>query len=240
MTDPTSKKRILIVNAWGGNRGDEAMLNALYRILRSINDNIQVDVLPFRNEPVDILRDMQIIPGKYGVDYYSDSWVVKLTNRIKGLLRKTGRGVLRTLSYLGQLEQSFLQGYDLILSAPQGPTISDIYSLKHQTLYPLDMALRAKIPYAILGVSMGPFDKWTIDQHHVHKVLAGAWKILVREDISLSNVTEKYPDLKNVDSAIDIVFADVNWKTRPVAAGSMLEEYKPRIKPNGIGACISR
>ena len=30
-------KRILIINCWGGNRGDEAQINSLYRLIKKIN-----------------------------------------------------------------------------------------------------------------------------------------------------------------------------------------------------------
>lgn len=239
MSSTASAFRVLVVNAWGGNRGDEAMLNALYRLLFAIRADIQVDVLRFRDEPLEILPAMRVIPGRCGTDYYSGSRLIKLAARSSGWQRRGLRVLARVLSFLGLLENGSLSGYDLVLSAPQGPTISDIYRLKYLTLYPLRQVQRRRIPYGILGVSMGPFDAWTLDQSHAGRVLAGARQILVREDISLSHVARKYPGLKNLGSAIDIVFADMAWRRRPLDAKAAFRDYMSRLKPGAIGACIS-
>lgn len=46
--------KILIINCWGGNRGDEAQINALFRLIKNIDNDSEVFFLPFRNESIEL------------------------------------------------------------------------------------------------------------------------------------------------------------------------------------------
>jgi polysaccharide pyruvyl transferase WcaK-like protein len=137
---------------------------------------------------------------------------------------------------------AFLREFDLIISAPQGPTISDMYTLKDKTIFPLRFAKEYGVPYMILGVSMGPFNKFTDDEIEVFKVLENAKAIIVRENISFNHLLNKYPKLNNVTAAVDIVYATgFNLQDK---APNLKETYSKFLlslgqKEKPIGACIS-
>lgn len=236
-------KRILITNFWGGNRGDEAMLNVLYRLIKKIDSEVEVDLIPARDEELDIDKGIHQITDKLGMFYYS-----AMTPLIRSIWRflerhriPKRRSLLNFLLFFiriaGNFEMNFIKQYDLVLQAPQGPAISDMYNLKQESLYHMYHALRLNVPYAILGVSMGPFNKHTRDEQCTYRILSHARKIIVREDISLQHLKEKYPDLSGVSSAIDIVYsADSADYLLP---DSLKEFPAGKSERPLIGACIS-
>jgi polysaccharide pyruvyl transferase WcaK-like protein len=238
-------KKILIVNAWGGNRGDEAMINTLFRLIKASFPEVLVDLLSFRDEILDVDSDISQISDRVGIYYYSS--LTPVLRKLVGFLERIKlpkRGALietflRVIRFFSILDLAFMKKYDLIISAPQGPTISDIYTTKIKTVYPLSYASRFKVPYVILGVSMGPFDPKTKDDLYVYNVLSNAAKIVVREDISLNYVKEKYPKLNNITSAIDLVYADLltNGK-RETEKNNISDFVISNVRPL-VGACIS-
>lgn len=231
--------KILIVNAWGGNRGDEAMLNSLFHLIKGINTNAMIDVLPFRNERLDIDKGMRVLNDRIGLCYYSwSSHIYRIAGR--------NRIVQRILEPLCMVEFAWKKGipllklYDLIINAPQGPTIGDMYPFKERTIYPLYMAKEYGIPYLIIGVSMGPFDREDKSRELTHKVLQGASAIILRENISLSYVQKAYPDLTKLHSAIDIVFSTpISLARKPQGLLIKYDKYVAGVRPGCIGACIS-
>ena len=133
-----------------------------------------------------------------------------------------------------------MKNYHLVISAPQGPTISDMYHYKEKILYPLYYANKFNIPYIIIGVSMGPFNKKSNNETEVLSILKGAKKIIVREDISLDFVKQKYPTLNNISSAIDLVFAtDNDIASKSVTLQNNYSSFVSNVGKNSIGACIS-
>jgi polysaccharide pyruvyl transferase WcaK-like protein len=233
--------RVLIANAWGSNRGDEAMLNTLYLVIASIAPGAEVHVAPFRDETLDLDPGMQVLRNRAGQNRY-----VPLPQTIARRTRSgIGRALLRRgLTWIPSLAEAsmrrLVQAYDLVLHAPQGPGIGDMYQQKVDLLRILNAARLAGVPYAIIGCSVGPFAQRTADEQYTHEVLRGARAIVVREDISLSYLLTKYPDIARAQSAIDIVFAmpaptlEELLPVRPSArqAASM-------VTPDTIGACIS-
>lgn len=235
-------KKVLIVNAWGGNRGDEAMINVLSRLIKSVYDDVRVDLVPFRNEIIDLDPDIRQLP-RTGNYFYSQMtpWLKK----IEKILRKVGlpkeNGLIKFMAKKINAGMSFIKDYDMVISSPQGPTISDLYTHKLKTLYPLAAAQKFGVPYFILGVSMGPFDDQSLKEEYVFKVLKGAREIIVREDISLDNVHKKYPSLNNVSSAIDFVYClPPSLKNKPADILQQHEQYLGQIEDSStIAACIS-
>jgi polysaccharide pyruvyl transferase WcaK-like protein len=237
--------KILIINAWGGNRGDEAMLNSLFALIKEHYPSAVVDMMMFRDETVDVNCEIRQIKNRIGVYYYSFLTpgfriLNKLMDKIRLPFRSNTQNItLKCISFFGFIDMRFLKNYDYIISAPQGPTISDIYNVKDKTLYPLEYARRFKVPYFILGVSMGPFEKKSPHQNKVYKTLAGAEKILVRENISLDFVKSTYPELVNVDIAIDLVFAEKVNTSGKMAVLTQVDIKSHLYKKPLIGACIS-
>jgi polysaccharide pyruvyl transferase WcaK-like protein len=241
-------KKVLIVNAWGANRGDEAQINALFRIIKKIDTNSEVYYLPFRNE--DIKLDEGIKRGyksiKRAGEYYYSVLTPILAKLgfygryyiIKLLFKKFLELLIKFFFFL---DLNFLIKYDLIISAPQGPTIGDMdyKEKKIKILYPLSYAKKNKIPYCILGVSMGPFEDNSYKEKWVGDILSGAHKIVLREDISFENVIKKYPNLNNLSSAIDIVFSSDITDSSKFKNSCNLENLLKKYSDDFIGACIS-
>jgi polysaccharide pyruvyl transferase WcaK-like protein len=150
------------------------------------------------------------------------------------------RVMLRIIRLFNKSDLAFMRDYDLIISAPQGPTISDMYPVKMKTLYPLAMAKKMKLPYCIIGVSMGPFDEQSCKEGYVFEVLKGACKIILRETKSLEHLTSKYPRLDNVFVANDLVFAlPLDLSGKPPDVSRLYQEYLSRVDCECIGTCIS-
>ncbi|MCB1907313.1 MAG: polysaccharide pyruvyl transferase family protein [Rhodocyclaceae bacterium] len=233
--------RVLIANAWGGNRGDEAMLNTLNRLLKSITGEVSVSVLPFRNEDLDIDADMRVERSRIGEYWYAEiprGMHSALNARVP---RKLARIVTTTLHRAGSLaDESLVRPYDLILSAPQGPTLGDMYSAKERIVEPLRLAQRVGKPYMILAVSAGPFEASTASDGLVQSVLQGASRIVVREEVSLGHLRQKFPSLANVEAAIDIVYAS-RWSLtgKPEPERRAYEDFMADIGGDAVGVCIS-
>lgn len=233
--------RVLIANAWGGNRGDEAMLNTLNRLLRSISPDVAVAVLPFRNEDLDIDRDMTVERTRIGEYWYADiprGMHSALNARVP---RKLAKLLTTALHKTGTLaDADLVRPYDLVLSAPQGPTLGDMYSAKERIVEPLRLARQLGKPYMVLAVSAGPFEASTPSDELVRGVLAGARRIVVREEVSLGHLKSKFPTLANVQAAIDIVYA-LPWSLGAKAAQEVAEyeAFMASLGGDATGVCIS-
>jgi len=234
-------RRILIANAWGGNRGDEAMLNTLHRLIASAWPGASVDVAPFRDEDLDIDPQMNILRRRIGLNHYAE--IPRVLERLIRTRRgsKAFKSVRNWLPGAWRAElRRFVARYDFVINAPQGPSIGDLYRLTKDILRILAAARHVGTRYGIVGVSMGPFAEPTEGEDFAFDVLRDAEGVILREDISLEHVRRRYPALRNVQSAIDIVFSGP-----PPSRTDIL----PRIEPHRgllewldretIGACIS-
>ena len=235
-------KKVLIVNAWGGNRGDEAMINVLSRLIKSVYGAARIDLVPFRDEIIDVDPDINQV-RRTGNYFYSEMtpWLVKIEKILSKFGFPKGNGLITFIAKNINPGMHFIKDYDMVISSPQGPTISDIYDHKLKTLYPLAAAQKFGIPYFIIGVSMGPFDEQSLEEEYVFKVLKGARQIILREDISLDNVHKKYPRLNNVSTAIDFVYClPPSLKDKSTQILQQYEQYLSQIEDSStIGACIS-
>lgn len=233
--------RVVIANAWGGNRGDEAMINTLGRILKSISPSVGIDVLPYRNEDLDIDRSLSVRRSCVGEYWYANVPNFLLKQDKTTLVRKFLRLTTTVLHKLGVLApRSVVDGCDLMISAPQGPTLGDMYNAKERIVDPLRAARNANVPYMVLAVSAGPFYDDAPAQEIVGSVLSSAKAVVVREALSLSNLLAKYPNLRNVDSAIDIVYAR-KWVLdgKDPSHTAIYNEFMSQISRNVVGGCIS-
>jgi polysaccharide pyruvyl transferase WcaK-like protein len=235
-------RRILIANAWGSNRGDEAMLNTLHGLIATAWPGAHVDVAPFRDEELQIKPEMNVLRRRIGVNHYVER--PRLLERVIRT-RRGSRAFKNVLNRFPRVWKAtlrrFVSRYDFVFHAPQGPSIGDLYPIQNDILRILDAAQEARTRYGIVGVSMGPFSNGKEEREDLtFKVLRRAEGVILREDISLGYVQERYPSLRNVDSAIDIVFS-----TPPPTR----EDIIPHLAAHGdlvdwldgetIGACIS-
>ena len=234
-------RRVLIANAWGSNRGDEAMLNTLHSLIARAWPGARVDVAPFRDEELHIEPQMNVLRRRIGVNHYIERpRLLERAIRTKSGSRAFKKVLNRFPRVWSVALRRFVSRYDFVLHAPQGPSIGDLYPIKNDILRILDAARETGTRYGIAGVSMGPFGNATEGEDLTFAVLRHAEGIIVREDISFDYVRQRYPALRNLDSAIDIVFSS----PPPVRA-----EIVPQIAPHGdlldwldgetIGACMS-
>lgn len=94
-----------------------------------------------------------------------------------------------------------LKEADLVLHAPGGPSIGDIYDGEWQYLWRLDLIRRMKKPYMFYAPSMGPFENGRHEKLR-KRVLLGAEKIIVRDPVSIRYVKSFMPRLE-VEHAMD-------------------------------------
>lgn len=233
--------RVLIVNAWGGNRGDEAMLNTLNRLLHTVTPDVTVEVVPYRNEQLELDPDMHVLPGAIG-----EYWYARLPSVIQSRVRrriahKLTRAVTTALHVAGALPpRALFSGSDLVLSAPQGPTLGDMYRAKARIVAPLRRAQELGIPYMVLAISAGPFKGRSLSKRTVGRILGGAQRIVVREDVSLQHLRSTYPKLKNLGSAIDIVYAlPCSLERKPRVTLERYQRFMADVPRDALGACIS-
>jgi polysaccharide pyruvyl transferase WcaK-like protein len=134
----------------------------------------------------------------------------------------------------------FVRAYDFVINAPQGPSIGDLYGITNDILRILAAARQVGARYGIAGVSMGPFTDPRDGEDLAFEVLRDAEGIILREDISLEHVRRRYPDLTNVQSAIDIVFScPPPSRTDILPRIESHQDLLEWLDGETIGACIS-
>ncbi|MCD8237979.1 MAG: polysaccharide pyruvyl transferase family protein [Clostridiales bacterium] len=179
---------ILIIHSHNANRGDEAAVKAM------------VDELLLK------YPEAEITISNNGFTPYP-----KMDKRVKQISRFP-----KLQSKIAQLEFFFLlftKGHfaftkeaktffnvlreaDLVIHAPGGPSIGDIY-YKAEKLYlwRLNLIRRMGIPYMFYAPSMGPFKNKERSALR-EEVLRGAEKIILRDPISIGYLNDFLPDLK--------------------------------------------
>jgi polysaccharide pyruvyl transferase WcaK-like protein len=237
-------KRILIVNAWGNNKGDQAMINGLVRMLKSIDRDLEIDAVPLRNEDLDLDPDVHILRGRVGLYFYS-SVLRRLLPKEEKDQRRFSRSVFYLWFFLnwafGFFSMRFLKEYDLIIHAPQGQTLSSNHSLRYHTIWPLVAARALNIPYMIIGVTVGPF---SLTPERLDGLLLTIFEhsrlTIIREGESLHYLNNKFSHLEKVHKSIDIVFNAKTEKQTIDARSATAVESERRKASGSIGATVSR
>jgi len=246
--------KILIMNVWDRNRGDEALTRAIVTLLKRVEPKCEIDLLPIYSRPLDFeVPGANIVHGRYGSNYMSR--YILVIDRILSPLATLGRGqrilriCKRRLKYLcavllekmGYPHARFLRQYDCVFFAPQGQTISAGHVFLKPAIHSLSAVKRYGIPYFIMGVSMGPFDGLSKKEKvAIKNVLLHAERIVVREDISRQYLEEAFPEVAGIESAIDIVFTlNKTEEDRKAAFELFTKELAKQVRHARIGACIS-
>jgi len=191
--------KLLIVNCHTNNRGDEAAVRALVDNLISIYPNISITLsirggsYPNLPKTVNVIR--QYIPSSF-----------KRKIEYCFLLMTKGKFCLTqsTKNYLNEVKKA-----DLVIGAPGGPSIGDIYySNEMPYLRGYNLLINLKKPYMFFAPSMGPFKKK--QRNHLRiKVLKKAQAITLRDPISQRFVKDLDPNIKTflaLDSAFQFDF----------------------------------
>lgn len=170
--------KISIIHAHWFNRGDEAALRAMIDELHLIYPNAEV-VVQILGTPIwfPYSKEIRLIDGNLpqGKKFrWVDYCLLYLTKGRLSLKKESRRFV------------SEIASSDLVLHAPGGPSLGDIY-IRSEKFYlaRLLMVRRLKVPYAFYSPSMGPFEKKTYSKIR-KKILMDAAFLAVREPVSKS------------------------------------------------------
>lgn len=189
--------KIVIINCHWDNRGDEAAIRAMIDELRvkypSADIYVQRALGEFgsfpENEHVKVLPPFPIGGKK---------------RRIQEQISIETKGKINLTSGAKAFYKA-INGADIVLHAPGGPSIGDIYMPQETIkLRRLLAVKKAGVPYAFYAPSMGPFKN--AERNPVRKeILEGASLICLREDISAKMVKEFVP-LTNPIVTLDSAF----------------------------------
>ena len=189
--------KIVIINCHWDNRGDEAAIRAM------------IDELRVKYPSADIY--VQRALGEFGS--FPENAHVKVLppfpiggkkRRIQEQISIETKGKINLTSGAKAFYKA-INGADIVLHAPGGPSIGDIYMPQETIkLRRLLAVKKAGVPYAFYAPSMGPFKN--AERNPVRKeILEGASLICLREDISAKMVKEFVP-LTNPIVTLDSAF----------------------------------
>lgn len=174
---------ILVIHAHWDNHGDEAAIRSMVDELHIKYPEAKIKILihsnPIKNFDYkgNITSEINIYPRRRNM--FFEFGILYLTKGRFGIFNESKH-------YIYLLQQA-----DLVIHAPGGPSIGDIY-YRHERkyLYRLLLAQRLGKPYVFYAPSMGPFDT---KRHFIRnlmrkKVLSNAEVFCLREPISKSYV----------------------------------------------------
>ncbi len=192
--------KILIVNQHGSNRGDEAACRGMIYGLRRYMPDANINILTVYPLSIEGLPGVSFLPnldlrGREGWPFYRQM-LRYLTSYYTGI--KTTQEMETILGWY--------RSADLVISAPGGPYIGDLYPWTEQELaFHILLGKLARKPVMIYAPSMGPFQN-QVKNRWRKQLLARVDIITVREHISarhLSSLGIRLPDsFITADSAL--------------------------------------
>lgn len=163
-------KKVFIINAHWNNRGDEAALRSL--VDRLVQENIKVSIQ---------FQSSKIEQFPYNNIFYIEEYprLREIPRFILGVISNGKLGNSKFKEFYKELKEA-----DLVLHAPGGPSIGDIYSVKEPTyIVKLWAAKFYNIPYMFCAPSAGPFKKRFLNIFRRY-IYNNAEQIVFREEIS--------------------------------------------------------
>lgn len=214
-------KKIFILNAHWNNRGDEAANLALIDELTldennyislQINSNVLYETEKLKQQGIKVLN----------------SRFPKMRDTIEILLMYISKGKI-CISSQGKEFMNALKSADIVVHAPGGPSIGDIY-IKSEIpyLYRLFLARRLGKKYFFYAPSMGPFINKKRNLFR-KKILKDACGITLRESISLGYLKQLLPEAK-CEVTLDSAFQHPVEMLKNVALYEEYEELKEFLK----------
>lgn len=205
---------ILIIHAHTANRGDEAAVHAMVDELLAVHPDAKITICIngstfYPNLPTSVTQigRMPKLHTKLGLLdflllYHSHGHVCFRadTRRFKKLIAQA----------------------DLVLHAPGGPSIGDIYqSVEKLYLYRLDLVRMMGKKYMFYAPSMGPFNN---DIHTTlrKRVISSAAKVILRDPISVSYVQNFLPNVPVAQALDSALQHDIDVAVNK----AKLEEYR--------------
>lgn len=204
-----------IVNAFGTNRGDEAMLSALLLILRRHDPGVKVTV--YANSWLDLERHGAAVRP----------WITPrdVWPRLPGTLARQlfARGWLNCPSTAPPALRS-IAAHSFVISGPAGPYFGDIkLSREPSCLLPLAVCDALDVPFGIVAVSAGPFHNRRRNRLR-RKILEKARFWTLRETISARHA-EALGLAGRRDVGTDLVFAHPDRTPDEFLDACQREEY---------------
>lgn len=189
--------KLFIIHAHTANRGDEAAVKAMVDeiLLRLPSVDITISLNGLTSYPNMNEKIVQIgrIPK-----------IRSIISRIEFLVLYLTKGKVCFSREFKEFIENVKES-DMVIHAPGGPSIGDIY-IRDEILYllRLDLVRKLKKKYMFYAPSMGPFYKKK--NNRLRKtVLRGAELILLRDPISVSYLKQFLPDI-NVEQVLDSAF----------------------------------
>ena len=189
-------KNIFIIHAHWNNRGDEAANRALIdELLLDKNNHLPLQINSNKLYEIENLEKQGVSVLHNRFPKMRDSLEVAMIYLTKGKICLTKQGK----DFVCALKSS-----DIVVHAPGGPSIGDIYlNAEIPYLYRLLLAKRLGKPYFIYAPSMGPFQNKVRNVFRKY-LLKNACSITLREAISASYLKQLIPDIRaevTLDSA---------------------------------------
>lgn len=185
---------ILVIHSHNGNRGDEAAVKSMIDELLVEFPTASIvisntDSTPYPNMPVQV-RQISRFPKLNSKSAQLEFFIALVTSG-NITFTKEGKNFIKVL-----------KSCDLVIHAPGGPAIGDIYYQREWLyLWRLSFICRLKIPYVFYAPSMGPFNK-EVHNKLRKRILSGAERIILRDPISVKYVKELLPGIR-VEQALD-------------------------------------
>lgn len=203
---------ILIINCHWDNRGDEAAIRAMIDEIATIYPEahffIQRASGVFKSFP--LRKNMRLVPafpGRY--KQLPFDILASLTNGKVCLLKNE------------KIFYKILQTADIVIHAPGGPSIGDIYlRQERKKLWRLMLVRQSGVPYVFYAPSMGPFHN-RFRNIFRRKVLKDSSLICLREELSQKMVKEFIPEANPIVTLDSAFQHDINLKTNQ----KLLERY---------------
>lgn len=186
--------KIFIANCHTANRGDEAAVKSLVDELSAAYPGVQITLgmrgeTYYPNLPKNVTSIPQAMPDNKSFRY-------QLTEKTKGKI-VVGRLYTQLINEV--------KSADIVLHAPGGPSIGDVYyDAEPGYLYFYKLLCAMKVPYMFFAPSMGPFLREERNKLRRY-ILSHASAIALRDPISAKYVREFLPE-KRVYQTLDSAF----------------------------------
>lgn len=186
--------KILILHANCANRGDEAAVHAMVDEIYALDNNISITIsingsVKYPNFP----EEVKFIPRfpALGSKISMIEFMICMITKGKLFFSK------QASEFIDSVNSS-----DLIIHAPGGPNIGDIYrKSEFLILQRLNLVRKLGIKYMFYAPSMGPFNNKSRNYLR-KKVILGAERVIVRDPIS-QNYVQNLVNTKEIELALD-------------------------------------
>lgn len=199
------KANVLIINAHWNNRGDEAALRSLIDSLSRKTNSISVQ-----------LQSTKVLQFPYKNVKYTTEYP-RLRNLLGFIL-----SIITNFKYIPSAARELvqmMQQADIIIHAPGGPSIGDIYGIKELNyLAKFWAANKMRKPYIFAAPSAGPFQNKCRNIFR-RKMYRNAQAIVLREEVSQGFLNELLPQNKSIVTCDLALQNDINFETQNFVLG---------------------